>query len=49
MTTQSLSSMPEAFAVDDALDIADIIAVATNELTSSYRFRTLRAYGDDNT
>lgn len=49
MTTQSFSSMPEPFADDDSLDIADIIAVATNELTSSYRFRTLLAYGDDDT
>lgn len=41
MSTQSLSSMPEPLADDDSLDIAEIVAVATNELTSSYRSRTL--------
>ena len=49
MTTQSYSSMPEPFPDDDSLDIAEVIAVANNELTSSYRFRPLLAFGDDDT
>ncbi len=47
MTTQFFSSMPEPFPDDDYLDIADILAVATNELTNSHAFAPAHADSTD--
>lgn len=45
MLTHLASSLPEPLAEDDCLDIADILAVATNDFSRSYRTRT---WADDN-
>lgn len=47
MTTQFFPCTPELFPDDDRLDIADIIAVATNELSGSFRPAHRHAFGDD--
>jgi len=47
MTTQFFPCTPEQFPDDDRLDIADIIAVATNELTNSHAFAPAHADSTD--